>query len=171
MKLLVLALLLAGVMEEVQAAAVPDETMNDALADHEDIAENAYADHEHEHDEAREEFDSIDVNGDGFIDRGEIQAVDNHVGTHQPRPDPNPTLACAPAGPARGAIPHGLSSPRPHPHTQAVEPEEVQEFFETCSRRVQTMDRLWAVGWPWVACDARLRPGCGSPDGCRPARA
>ena len=80
MKLLVLALLLAGVMEEVQAAAVPDETMNDALADHEDIAENAYADHEHEHDEAREEFDSIDVNGDGFIDRGEIQAVDNHVG-------------------------------------------------------------------------------------------
>ena len=108
-KMLVLALLLAGVMEEVQAAAVRDETMNDAIADHEDIAENAYADHEH--DEARAEFDSIDVDGDGFIDRGEIQAVDNHVGTHQPRPDPNPTLTCARAGPARGANSHGLSSP------------------------------------------------------------
>ena len=85
--LLVLALFLAGVME-VQAAAVRHEAFQDKhVADqHEDIAENAYADHEHEHEEAREEFDSMDINGDGFVDRGEVQAVDNHVGSRQPNP-------------------------------------------------------------------------------------
>lgn len=87
--LLVLALFLAGVME-VQAAAVRHEAFQDKHEDkhvadqHEDIAENAYADHEHEHEEAREEFDSMDINGDGFVDRGEVQAVDNHVGSRQP---------------------------------------------------------------------------------------
>ena len=76
----VLALFLAGAME-VQAAAVRDETIrgkNDALAaDHEDTAENGAYDDEYQ--EAREEFDDIDINSDGFIDRGELQAVDNHV--------------------------------------------------------------------------------------------
>ena len=88
----VLALFLAGAME-VQAAAVRDETIrgkNDALAaDHEDTAENGAYDDEYL--EAREEFDDIDINSDGLIDRGELQAVDNHVRWANSQQSPGPT--------------------------------------------------------------------------------
>ena len=111
----VLAHFLAGAME-VQAAAVRDETLrgkNDALgADHEDTAEDgAYED---EYQEAREEFDDIDINSDGLIDRGELQAVDNHVrwanSQHNPlaltTPAWHTSLPCS-SLPQRRATPHG----------------------------------------------------------------
>ena len=114
----VLALFLAGAMG-VQAAAVRDETIrgkNDALAaDHEDTAENGAYDDEYL--EAREEFDDIDINSDGLIDRGELQAVDNHVrwansqqspGPTKPQPGirANPAAACS-SLPQRRATAHG----------------------------------------------------------------
>lgn len=119
----VLALFLAGSME-VQAAALQDETIrdkNDALAaDHEDTAESgAYED---EYDEAREEFHDIDINSDGFIDRGELQAMDNHVSwalQQSPGPEPQPGT-CAYEISYTACLSVERLSTRPDPHYRSL---------------------------------------------------
>ena len=69
--LLLLLLFLSGVLVQTAAAAAP-------------VAEAEALENEEEHDvhdedevaEAREEFESIDKNGDGFLERDEIMAME-----------------------------------------------------------------------------------------------
>ena len=79
--LLVLALFLAGVM--VQTAAVPagGSTADAEALENEDEHD---ADDEDEVTEAREEFESIDKNGDGFLERDEIMGMEEVRRTAQP---------------------------------------------------------------------------------------
>ena len=77
--LLLLLLFVSGVLVQTAAAAAP-------VADAEAL-ENEEEHDEHDEDEvaeAREEFESIDKNGDGFLERDEIMAMEE-VRTHHGR--------------------------------------------------------------------------------------
>eukprot|EP00964_Phaeocystis_antarctica_P013802 scaffold7576_cov61-Phaeocystis_antarctica.AAC.4 len=57
------------------------------------------------------------------------------------------------------AEPASMSSPRPYARRRWSRRRSRNSLRRAAA--VQTVGRLWAVGWPWLAY-TRLSPGCGS---------